>query len=76
MNHTADPDEILEIPGDELRPVVRDDPGPRVGISLARPLDDRLDIGPGHALADLPVDDEPVKQDRCMRVTASMLPWS
>src|SRR5512135_119102 len=59
MSHTADPDELLEILGDELRPVVRDDPGPRVWIPLARPLDDRLDIGLGHALADLPVDNEP-----------------
>ncbi len=30
-----------------------------VGELLARPLDDRLDVGLGHALADLPVDDEP-----------------
>ena len=29
------------------------------GIPLAGPLDDRLDVGFGHALADLPVDDEP-----------------
>src|SRR5260370_22046714 len=59
MSHSADPDELLEVPGDELRPVVRDDPGPRVGESLARPLDDRLDFGFGHAHTNLPVDDEP-----------------
>ena len=59
MSHSADPDELLEILGDELRPVVRDDPGPLVGEALAGPLDDRLDLGLGHALADLPVDDEP-----------------
>ena len=29
------------------------------GEALAGPLDDRLDVGLGHALADLPVDDEP-----------------
>src|SRR5262249_49027656 len=58
MCHTADADELLEVPGDELRPVVRDDQGPRVGEPLARPLDDRLDFGFGHALPDLPVDDE------------------
>jgi hypothetical protein len=29
------------------------------GYPLARPLDDRLDVGLGHTLADLPVDDEP-----------------
>src|SRR4051794_6926333 len=59
MSHPADPDELLEVPGDELRPVVRDDPGPRIGEPLARPLDDRLDLGLGHALTDLPVDEEP-----------------
>src|SRR6516162_4454616 len=59
MSHSADPNELLEVLGDELRPVIRDDPGPRVGISLARPLDDRLDLGLSHARTDLPVDDEP-----------------
>src|SRR6185437_10603710 len=59
MSHSANPDELLEILGDELRPVVRDDPGPLAGEALAGPLDDRLDLGLGHALADLPVDDEP-----------------
>src|SRR3954453_13756655 len=59
MSHPAEPDELLEILGDELRAVVRDDPGPRVGIPLTCPLDDRLDLGFGHALADLPVNDEP-----------------
>lgn len=59
MSHAADPDELLEVPGDELRPVVRDDPGPLAGEAFAGPLEDRLDLGFGHALAELPVDDEP-----------------
>src|SRR5438034_5044551 len=59
MSHSAKPDELLEVTGDELRAVVRDDPGPRVGIALAGPLDDRLDVPLGHRFADLPVDDEP-----------------
>src|SRR5215831_1950088 len=59
MSHSTDSDELLEILGDELRPVVRDDPGPLVGEALTGPLDDRLDLGLGHALLDLPVDDEP-----------------
>src|SRR5260221_12759996 len=59
MSHSTDPDELLEVLGDELGTVVRDDPGPRVGIPLACPFDDRLDLGFGHALTDLPVDDEP-----------------
>src|SRR4051812_29888715 len=59
MSHSADPDELLEVLGDELRPVIRDDPGALVGVSLARPPDDRLRFGFCHAHADLPVDDGP-----------------
>src|SRR5512133_260824 len=59
MGHAADPDELLEIPGDELRAVVRDDPRPGVGVTLAGALSDRLDVGLGHRRADLPMDDEP-----------------
>jgi hypothetical protein len=59
VSHTADADELLEVPGDELRAVVRDDPGPLAGKLLARPLEDRLHLGFGPGLADLPVDDEP-----------------
>src|SRR5512135_151075 len=59
MGHPADPDELLELPGDELRAVIRDDPRPRPGEALAGPLHDRLDVPLGHALADLPVDEEP-----------------
>src|ERR1700739_3487376 len=59
MSYSAYHDEFLEVLGDELWAVVRDDPGPRVGMPLAGPLDDRLDLGFGHALTDLPVDDEP-----------------
>ena len=59
MSHAADADELLEVLGDELRPVVGDDPGPLAGELLAGPLDDRLHLGLGHGLADLPVDDEP-----------------
>src|SRR6266511_4327580 len=59
MSHSTDPDELLEILGDELRPVVRDDPRARIGKSFPCPLDDCLDVGLGHALSDLPMDDEP-----------------
>src|SRR4051794_659056 len=59
VSHTAYADKLLEVPGDELRAVVRDDPGSRAGKLLARPLEDRLHLGLGHGLADLPVDDEP-----------------
>ena len=33
--------------------------GAHAGKPLARPLNDRLDVGLGHGLADLPVDDVP-----------------
>src|SRR5512135_69302 len=59
MSHPADADELLEVPGDELRAIVRDDPRPLARVLLASPLDDRLHLGFGHRLADLPVDDEP-----------------
>ena len=58
MRHPADADELLEVPGDELRAVVRDDPRVRAGVLFARPLDDRLHLGFGHRLADLPVEEE------------------
>ena len=40
-------------------PLIRDDPRPRPGEALPGPLHDRLDVPLGHALADLPVDEEP-----------------
>src|SRR5512135_307707 len=59
MSYSADADELLEVPGDELRAVVRDDPRPLAGVLLARPLEDRLHLGFGHRLADLPGDEGP-----------------
>jgi hypothetical protein len=56
--NAADPDELLEVLGDELRAVVRNEPGVPAGKPLARPLNDRLDVNLGHGLADFPVDDE------------------
>src|SRR5271166_3556076 len=59
VSHATYADELLEVSGDELRAVVRDDPGPLAGILLPSPLDDRLHLGFLHGLADLPVDDDP-----------------
>src|SRR6516162_5129731 len=59
VSHTAYADKFLEVPGDELGAVVRDDPGPLAGKLLARSLEDRLHLGFRHGLADLPVDDVP-----------------
>ena len=53
----ADPDELLEVPGDELRPVVGDDPGSRFRKFLLGPLQDDLRCRPPSSLPDFPVDD-------------------
>jgi len=59
VGHAADADELLEVPGDELRAVIGDDPRRDAGELLAGPLEDLLDIRLRHRLAQLPVDDEP-----------------
>src|SRR5262249_35192735 len=56
VRHAALADERLEVPRDELRAIVGDDPRRDAGEAFAGPLDDLLDVGLGHALADLPVD--------------------
>jgi hypothetical protein len=57
VRHTADPDELLEVTGYELRTIVADDPGMDVGVSLAGALNDRFDVGLSHVGPDLPVHD-------------------
>ena len=59
MRHATEPDKLLEILGNELRVVVRDDPRPCIRVLLSCPLDDRLDVRLGHRLPDFPVHDEP-----------------
>jgi hypothetical protein len=58
MRHAAYPDEFLEILGDKLRTIVRNDPRAGAGVLLACPLDDRLNFGLDHARANLPVNNE------------------
>ena len=58
MGHAADANELLEVLGDELRAVVGDDAGTRLGEGLLGPLEDDLDVSFRHRLADLPVRDE------------------
>src|SRR6266550_3975888 len=48
VRHPRDPTELLEVLGDELRPVVRDDPGSRFRVLLLRPLQDDLDVRLSH----------------------------
>src|SRR5215813_12235336 len=53
--------ELLEVLGDELRTVVRDDARPRFRVLLLRPLQDDLVIRLGHRLPDVPVHDVPAE---------------
>lgn len=59
MCHPREPDELLEIPRYELRPIVRDDPGTLVRVPLESPLEDDLHFTFLHAFPDVPVHDEP-----------------
>jgi len=56
VGHSADPDEFLEVPGDELGAVVRDDPRMDANKPLPGPLEDDLYIGFGHPLPKFPMD--------------------
>jgi hypothetical protein len=55
MGHAGEANELLEVLRDELRPVVGDHAQFLVGMHLVDPLQDALDVGLGHRLADLPV---------------------
>ena len=57
MRHAADPDELLEVLGDELRPVVRDDSWCHAREAFPGTLHDLLDVCLGHRRTDLPVND-------------------
>ena len=58
MGHAAEADEFLEVPRDELGPVVGDDPRPGLGMLLLGALEDGFDVGLFHLLPDFPVDDQ------------------
>ena len=57
MGHPGNADELLEILGDELRPIVGNDPGPGLWKLFLGPLQDDFHIFFRHLLSDLPVDD-------------------
>lgn len=56
MRHSRYTDELLKVFGDELRPVIGDDPRLGLGKFLPRPLQDNLHILLGHRFTQLPVD--------------------
>jgi len=56
--HAADADELFEVLGDELGPVVGDDPKMFVGTTFLGALQDRFHVGLGHRLPDFPMHGE------------------
>ena len=57
MAHTTDADEFLKILSNELRAIVRDNPGSFIGVFLFGPLEDNFHIGLCHGLSDFPMND-------------------
>lgn len=58
MRHAGQADELFKVLGEELRAVIRYDPGARFRKLLLCLLKDDLDIRLLHLLPDLPVDDK------------------
>ena len=52
MGHAADGDESLEVPDDELRTVIADNPRTHIGIAFASPLHGRFNVTLFHFQAD------------------------
>ena len=48
VGHALEPNEFLEVFGNELRPVVGDDPGPRLRVTFLGALQNDLDVRLGH----------------------------
>src|SRR5258708_5803128 len=57
MTGLPEPDELLEVLGNELRPVVADDPWPRLGVLLPRSLQHDLGVAFLHRLPEVPLDE-------------------
>jgi hypothetical protein len=55
MGHSRDANEFLEVFGNELRPIVGDDSGPRFPVEFLGALQDDLDVRLGHRLPQIPV---------------------
>jgi hypothetical protein len=59
MSHAPDPEELLEVPGDKLGAIVRDDARLLARGLFAIALDDCFHVRFLHVRADLPVNDKP-----------------
>src|SRR4051812_49044949 len=57
VSHARDPNEFLEVFGNELRPVIGDDPRSRSRVKLLGTLEDDLDVRLGHRIPQIPVHD-------------------
>ena len=57
VGHARDPNELLEVLGDELWAIVGDDPGPRLRVPFLGALQDDLDDRLGHRFPQIPVHD-------------------
>jgi len=57
MGHPRDPDELLEIFGNELGAIVGNNPGLGFRVFLLGPLEDDFHVCLCHLLSDLPMDD-------------------
>src|SRR5215813_5240340 len=55
VGHARDTNEFLEVFGNELRPVIGDDPGPYFRVKFLGALQDDLDVRLGHRLPQIPV---------------------
>src|ERR1700675_2350911 len=57
MRHAGDPNELLEVACDELRPVVRDDTRLCLRVLFLGSFQNYLDVGLPHRLSQVPVHD-------------------
>src|SRR5215471_17983979 len=55
MSQSNDADELFEVTGDELRPVIGDNPGPNTRILLQSRLNDDFNLSLGHRVTQLPM---------------------
>ena len=58
MTHPTHPDELLEVSGYELRPIVLDNPGTFIGVFFLSPLKNDFHIPFRHRFPDLPVNEK------------------
>ena len=58
MRHARDANKLLEVPSDELRPVVRNDSRLRFRVLLLSPFENHFNVGLLHRLSQVPMHEE------------------